>query len=131
MCHPFPSFVIPSPVFPVAGAQGVPIHLSDGRQLADGMASGWWQLHGYTHPVLNSAINAQLKDMAHVMFGGLTHEPAVRLGQTLVKLTPDGLNKVFLADSGSVAVEVALKMAMQYWHSQGQPKQHRFLALRQ
>src|SRR5690625_8046244 len=69
--------------------------------------------------------------MAHVMFGGLTHEPAVRLGQTLVKLTPDGLNKVFLADSGSVDVEVALKMAMQYWHSQGQPKKHRFLALSQ
>lgn len=131
MWHPYSSFVNPSPVFPVAGAQGVHIHLSDGRKLVDGMASWWSQLHGYNHPVLNSAINAQLKNMAHVMFGGLTHEPAVRLGQTLVNLTPDGLNKVFLADSGSVAVEVALKMAMQYWHSQGQPKKHRFLALRQ
>lgn len=129
--HPYSSFVAPSPVFPVARAEGVHIYLSDGRKLVDGMASWWSQLHGYNHPVLNAAVNTQLQSMAHVMFGGLTHEPAVRLGQTLVELTPADLNKVFFADSGSVAVEVALKMAMQYWHSQGQPEKHRFLALRQ
>jgi adenosylmethionine---8-amino-7-oxononanoate aminotransferase len=128
--HPYSSFLSPSPVFPVASADGVHIHLSDGRRLVDGMASWWSQLHGYNHPVLNAAVQTQLQSMAHVMFGGLTHEPAVRLAQTLVELTPQGLNKVFLADSGSVSVEVALKMAMQYWHSQGQPRKQRFLALR-
>lgn len=128
--HPYSSFLNPTPVYPVARAEGVYLHLSDGRKLIDGMASWWCQLHGYNHPVLNQAIEDQLKNMAHVMFGGLTHEPAVRLAQHLVELTPEGLNKVFLADSGSVAMEVALKMAMQYWHSQGQPDKHRFLALR-
>lgn len=128
--HPYSSFLNPTPVYPVSRAEGVYLHLSDGRKLIDGMASWWCQLHGYNHPVLNQAIEDQLKNMAHVMFGGLTHEPAVRLAQHLVELTPDGLNKVFLADSGSVAMEVALKMAMQYWHSQGQPGKHRFLALR-
>lgn len=128
--HPYSSFLNPTPVFPVARAEGVKLHLSDGRTLIDGMASWWCQLHGYNHPVLNDAIKTQLESMAHVMFGGLTHEPGVRLAKTLVDLTPEGLNKVFLADSGSVSVEVALKMAMQYWQSQGQPEKHRFLALR-
>lgn len=128
--HPYSSFLNPTPVFPVERAEGVKLHLSDGRTLIDGMASWWCQLHGYNHPVLNDAIKTQLESMAHVMFGGLTHEPGVRLAKTLVDLTPEGLNKVFLADSGSVSVEVALKMAMQYWQSQGQPEKHRFLALR-
>ena len=128
--HPYSSFLNPTPVFPVERAEGVYIHLSDGRRLVDGMSSWWCQLHGYNHPALNQAITEQLGQMAHVMFGGLTHEPAVRLAESLVKLTPEGLNKVFLADSGSVSMEVSLKMAMQYWQSQGQADKHRFLALR-
>lgn len=128
--HPYSSFLNPTPVFPVERAEGVYLHLSDGRSLVDGMASWWCQLHGYNHPVLNQAIEQQLGKMAHVMFGGLTHEPGVRLAKQLVELTPPGLNKVFLADSGSVSIEVALKMAMQYWQSQGKPEKHRFLALR-
>ncbi len=128
--HPYSSFLQPSPVYPVASASGVHLHLSNGRTLVDGMASWWSALHGYNHPVLNRAVTDQLQDMAHVMFGGLTHEPAARLCQLLVDIAPTGLNKVFLADSGSVAVEVALKMAMQYHHSLGHPEKHRFLALR-
>ncbi|WP_347332501.1 adenosylmethionine--8-amino-7-oxononanoate transaminase [Marinimicrobium locisalis] len=128
--HPYSSFLNPTPVFPVERAQGVYLHLADGRKLIDGMASWWCQLHGYNHPTLNQAIEEQLGKMAHVMFGGLTHEPGVRLAQQLVELTPPGLNKVFLADSGSVSIEVALKMAMQFWQSQGKPEKHRFLALR-
>jgi adenosylmethionine-8-amino-7-oxononanoate aminotransferase len=128
--HPYSSFANPTPVFGVARANGVHLHLTDGRQLVDGMSSWWCMLHGYNHPVLNQAIGDQLKDMAHVMFGGLTHAPAARLAQKLVEITPEGLNKVFLADSGSVSVEVALKMAVQYWHSQGKPHKHKFLALK-
>lgn len=128
--HPYSSFLNPTPVFPVERAEGVYIHLSGGRRLVDGMSSWWCQLHGYNHPALNRAITEQLEQMSHVMFGGLTHEPAVRLAESLVKLTPEGLNKVFLADSGSVSMEVSLKMAMQYWQSQGCPDKHRFLALR-
>lgn len=128
--HPYSSFLNPTPVFPVQSANGVYLHLSDGRRLVDGMSSWWCQLHGYNHPRLNQALYEQTEHMAHVMFGGLTHEPAVRLASRLVELTPEGLNKVFLADSGSVSVEVALKMAMQYWHSQGRPDKHRFLSLR-
>jgi len=128
--HPYSSFLNPTPVFPVERAEGVYIHLCDGHRLVDGMSSWWCQLHGYNHPTLNRAVTEQLEQMAHVMFGGLTHEPAVRLAESLVKLAPDGLNKVFLADSGSVSMEVSLKMAMQYWQSQGRPDKHRFLALR-
>ena len=128
--HPYSSFLNPTPVFPVQRAEGVYLHLSDGRKLVDGMSSWWCQLHGYNHPRLNQAIQEQLEQMAHVMFGGLTHEPGVTLAKRLVELTPEGLNKVFLADSGSVSVEVSLKMAMQFWQSQGRPDKHRFLALR-
>jgi adenosylmethionine-8-amino-7-oxononanoate aminotransferase len=106
------------------------LRLDDGRELIDGMSSWWCVIHGYNHPVLNRAIEDQLGRMAHVMFGGLTHAPAVRLAEQLVSLTPEGLELVFFADSGSVSVEVALKMAMQYWSSQGQPGKRRFLALR-
>jgi adenosylmethionine-8-amino-7-oxononanoate aminotransferase len=116
--------------FPVASASGVRLRLDDGRELIDGMSSWWCVIHGYNHPVLNRAIEDQLGRMAHVMFGGLTHAPAVRLAEQLVSLTPEGLELVFFADSGSVSVEVALKMAMQYWSSQGQPGKRRFLALR-
>ena len=128
--HPYaPAQVEPAP-FPVVCAAGVRLTLADGRELIDGMASWWCAIHGYNHPALNDAVSAQLQKMSHVMFGGLTHESAVQLAQHLVTLTPGGLDRVFFSDSGSVAVEVALKMAIQYWQSLGKPGKHRFLALR-
>jgi adenosylmethionine-8-amino-7-oxononanoate aminotransferase len=112
--HPYTSFNNPGMVTPVSHAQGVELHLADGRVLIDGMSSWWSAVHGYNHPVLNQAITDQLGKMAHVMFAGITHDPAVKLASTLAKITPSGLNKVFFSDSGSVAVEIALKMAIQY-----------------
>ncbi len=128
--HPYTSFTNPSPVFPVRRAQGVHIELADGRKLIDGMSSWWSVLHGYNHAAINKAITDQLHQFAHVMFAGFTHEPAAKLAKTLVEITPPGLNKVFFSDSGSVAVEVALKMAIQYWHSQGEAQRTTFLALK-
>jgi len=128
--HPYSAIGAGMPMFPVVAASGVRLRLADGRELIDGMASWWCVIHGYNHPVLNAAIERQLGDMAHVMFGGLTHPPAVRLAERLVEITPPGLEQVFFADSGSVAVEVALKMAIQYWHSLGSPAKRRFVALR-
>ena len=129
--HPYTSMIDPPPVFAVASARGVRLTLADGRELIDGMASWWCAIHGYNHPVLNTAISAQLKDMAHVMFGGLTHEPAVTLAQKLVEITPLELQKVFFADSGSVSVEVAIKMAFQYWAAKGRPDKQKLLTIRQ
>ncbi|WLD56866.1 adenosylmethionine--8-amino-7-oxononanoate transaminase [Salinispirillum sp. LH 10-3-1] len=126
--HPYTSMVDPLPSYPVHAAQGVELELTDGRKLVDGMASWWCAIHGYGVPELNKAITDQLSRMSHVMFGGITHQPAVDLGRQLVKMTPEALNKVFLADSGSVSVEVALKMAIQYQQSIGTPR-HRFVAL--
>jgi adenosylmethionine---8-amino-7-oxononanoate aminotransferase len=128
--HPYTSFTNPSPVFPVRRAQGVHIELADGQKLIDGMSSWWSVLHGYNHPTINKAITDQLHQFAHVMFAGFTHEPAAKLAKTLVEITPPGLNKVFFSDSGSVAVEVALKMAIQYWYSQGETQRTTFLALK-
>lgn len=128
--HPYTSFNDPMPVYPVRRAQGVHIELADGRKLIDGVSSWWSVIHGYNHPAMNQAIKEQLHQFSHVMFGGLTHEPAAKLAQKLVEITPEGLNKVFFSDSGSVAVEVALKMALQYWHSQGQAQRTTFLALK-
>jgi len=128
--HPYTSMKNPLPVFPVAGASGVRLQLEDGRELVDGMSSWWAAIHGYNHPVLNSAASQQLERMSHVMFGGLTHEPAVRLARQLVEMTPDSLDRVFFSDSGSVAVEIAIKMAVQYWEALSRPGKKRMLALR-
>ncbi|PLX99633.1 MAG: adenosylmethionine--8-amino-7-oxononanoate transaminase [Desulfuromonas sp.] len=128
--HPYTSMTSPLPVYPVESVSGVRIKLADGRELIDGMASWWSAIHGYNHPVLTTALKEQVDRMAHVMFGGLTHEPAVELGRLLVEMTPAGLDKVFLCDSGSVAVEVAMKMAMQYQYARDRQGKNRFLTIR-
>jgi adenosylmethionine-8-amino-7-oxononanoate aminotransferase len=128
--HPYSAMNGEQPVYPVVSAEGVRLKLADGRELIDGMSSWWCAIHGYNHPVMNEALTSQLDAMAHVMFGGLTHPPAVKLAKRLVELTPAALQSVFFADSGSVAVEVAMKMAIQYWHARGRSGKQHFLTLR-
>ncbi|MEP1384185.1 MAG: adenosylmethionine--8-amino-7-oxononanoate transaminase [Paraglaciecola sp.] len=128
--HPYTSAINPLPCFPVTKAEGVFIHLSSGEKLVDGVSSWWTAIHGYNHPLLNTALKTQVDDFSHVMFGGLTHQPAVDLCRTLIDITPMGLDRVFLADSGSVSVEVAMKMALQFWACQGNNHKHKFITPR-
>ncbi|WP_101775226.1 adenosylmethionine--8-amino-7-oxononanoate transaminase [Pasteurella oralis] len=128
--HPYAAVNSELPLFAVQRAEGVIIQLMDGRQLIDGMSSWWSAIHGYNHPRLNQAATQQLAQMSHVMFGGLTHEPAVRLAQQLVQLLPAPLDKIFFADSGSVAVEVAMKMAVQYQQARGEQQRYKFATIR-
>lgn len=128
--HPYAAMPNPLPVFPVRSASGVRIELEDGRSLIDGISSWWTCIHGYNHPQLNAAAKAQMEKMSHVMFGGLTHRPAVDLAKKLIDITPADLQHVFFSDSGSVAVEVAMKMAVQYWHNRGKPDKTQFLTIR-
>jgi adenosylmethionine---8-amino-7-oxononanoate aminotransferase len=128
--HPYGALPAPMPSLPVVSAEGVRLRLADGRELIDGMASWWCAIHGYRHPALDAAVREQLGRMAHVMFGGLTHEPALRLAERLISLAPSGLERVFFADSGSVSVEVAIKLALQCQRARGQRGRTRLLTVR-
>jgi adenosylmethionine-8-amino-7-oxononanoate aminotransferase len=128
--HPYASVVDHAPLWPVVDAHGTRLVLADGRELVDGMSSWWAAVHGYRHPVLDRALHEQVDRFAHVMFGGLTHEPAIALAELLVQVTPAPLTRVFFADSGSVAVEVAMKMVLQHWQGRGQPQRDRLLTVR-
>jgi adenosylmethionine---8-amino-7-oxononanoate aminotransferase len=128
--HPYGALPAALPSLPVVSAEGVRLRLADGRELIDGMASWWCAIHGYRHPALDAAVREQLGRMAHVMFGGLTHEPAIRLAERLIELAPAGLERVFFADSGSVSVEVAIKLCLQYQRALGRSSRTRLLTVR-
>ncbi len=128
--HPYTSMSHPTPHFLVKKAEGTRITLSNNKTLIDGMSSWWSVIHGYNHPSINAAMKSQIDNFSHVMFGGLTHEPAVELADKLIKITPTELKRVFFSDSGSVSVEVALKMAIQYWHTAGTPNKKKFITPR-
>ena len=128
--HPYSAIGADQPLWRVTSANGVRLKLADGTELIDGMSSWWSAIHGYNHQVMNQALKDQLDNMSHVMFGGLTHDPAIELAKLLVEITPSNIETVFFSDSGSVAVEVAMKMAIQYWHDKDKPKKQRFLTVK-
>lgn len=128
--HPYTSMLNPIPAYNIVSAQGVKLKLENGKELIDGMSSWWATIHGYRHPELDQALKEQIDKMSHIMFGGLTHEPAVQLAKLLINITPKPLEKVFFSDSGSVAVEVAMKMALQYQYSNGKTNKNKFLTIR-
>lgn len=128
--HPYAQCPAQKPLLQVKSTQGSKITLEDNRVLIDGMSSWWAAIHGYNHPIIMAAMKQQIDTMPHIMFGGLTHQPAIELTKRLVDLTPKGLNKVFLSDSGSVAMEVAIKMALQYWISLEQPKKCKLITVK-
>lgn len=128
--HPYSTTVNRNEMFPVIGADGVHLTLNDGRRVIDGMSSWWCMVHGYNHPDMNTALKQQVDEFAHVMFGGLTHKPAIDLARKLVAMTPDPIQTVFFADSGSVSVEVAIKMAMQYWIARDRPAKNKLITIR-
>ncbi|MEP1095266.1 MAG: adenosylmethionine--8-amino-7-oxononanoate transaminase [Cyclobacteriaceae bacterium] len=128
--HPYTSLTDPLPAYRVVSAEGVRLKLDNGGELIDGMSSWWTAIHGYNVPALNQAVADQLNKVSHVMFGGITHQPAIKLAQKLTEITPKGLEKVFFSDSGSVSVEVAMKMAIQYQHSAGFPSRTKFMTIK-
>lgn len=128
--HPYTSITEPLPVYEVVSAQASSLKLRSGETLVDGMSSWWAAIHGYNNKQLNKAVKKQLKKMSHVMFGGITHKPAVKLAKKLIEITPPNLTKVFFSDSGSVAVEVAMKMALQYRHAKGQYSKNKFITVK-
>ncbi len=129
--HPYTSMTHALPTYGVTSAHGCQLTLADGRQLIDGTSSWWACVHGYSHPQILAAMSVQMQQLSHVMFGGITHQSAIELCKRLVNMTCEPLTKVFLADSGSIAVEVALKMALQYWQGRQQPQKQRILTVKQ
>ena len=127
--HPYSSVEYPPMIHEVRSASGVRLTLADGREIIDGMSSWWSTIHGYNHPRLNHAAKEQIDSMSHVMFGGLTHQPAIDLARRLIDITSEPLQKVFFADSGSIAVEVAIKMAIQHWFAQGKTSKQRLMTV--